>query len=389
MFHRVIEVFTKNGEDNVFASLIFQPAEVCFLLDQNDSSAMSRFMNTVKFLKKRIAGIKVIYKEINFSKMLVIDKDLEALLDGAIIDIGGGEDRIKLPLLNYSLSHNLAICYFDMENESIIMMNSKEEIKDVKFPELTIADIIQLSGGELYQIKQEDLPQPSLHHKMIMKTALHNIKAWNGFSDYLSYVFSHYANGSLKVENAPMKIKDANGHTRSCDKAIFSQLTTNGILRNVHMKNNRLSFEVADDSVLNLMVRVGDVLEEYLYFELIQSKCFDEIVLSGKIDWSNYQSYTITVENEIDLIARRGRQLFFISCKSGVIKNEYINEIIVMAKRFGTAECVAVLATMDILEENGEVIKERCRYMDCLLIDGKDIEKKRAIRCLKSRFKEA
>lgn len=387
MFHRVIEVFTKNGEDNVFASLIFQPQEVCFLLDQNDPSAMPRFMNTAQFLKRKIEGIKVTCREIDFGKMLVIDKALEALLDGAVLDIGGGEDRIKLPLLNYSLSHNLAICYFDMENESIIMMNTKEEIKDVKFPVLSIEEIIQLAGGELYQVNPQDLPQQSHHHKAIMRIALHNIKAWNGFSDYLSYVFSHYAKGSLKVENAPMKIRDTNGHTRNCDKAIFSQLTTNGILKNVHMKNNRLTFEVADDSVLNLMVRVGDVLEEHLYFELVQSKCFDEVVLSGKIDWSNHQSYAITVENEIDLIARRGRQIFFISCKSGVIKNEYINEIIVMAKRFGTAECVAVLATMDVLEENGEVIKERCRYMDCLLIDGKDIEKKRAIRCLRSRFK--
>lgn len=387
MYERVIEVFTKNGEDNIYATLIFQPKEVCFLIDQNDASAKAQFLNTAAFLKQKVEGIHVTCREIDFKKILVIDDDLKAILNDAILDLGGGEDRIKIPLLNYFLTNHLAVCYFDMENETLMMMNTDESMKQLELPELTLADIIQLAGGELYLLKAQDLPLQSDHHKKILKIALHNIKSWNNFSDYLSYVFSHYANESLGVEKAPMKIRDANGHMRMCDKNIFSQLTIQGILKNVYMKNNQVSFEVSDDSILNLLTRVGDILEEHIYFEFVQSKCFDEVVLSAKIDWSNNLKYAIKVENEIDLIARKGRQIFFISCKSGSLKNENIHEIVLMAQRFGTAECVPVLATMDILEENGEVLKERCRYMNCLLIDGKDIEKKRVMRCMKTRFK--
>ena len=55
----------------------------------------------------------------------------------------------------------------------------------------------------------------------------------------------------------------------------------------------------------------GHVLELYLYLLALESQLFDECMVGGEIDWNGIFPEADNVQNEIDVILRKGRSIVY------------------------------------------------------------------------------
>ena len=154
---------------------------------------------------------------------------------------------------------------------------------------------------------------------------------------------------------------------------MFNILAKIGALINLEIYDDRICFNYYDETIENLINQQGSFLEVYTYLQLYNSKQFDEIKINTIIDWDKDDENKII--NEVDVIARIDRKLYFISCKTSELKTEYLNEIYVITKRFGLKESFPVIVTTTDIDERTSLIYERARKLDCIIIDKDDIKK--------------
>lgn len=154
---------------------------------------------------------------------------------------------------------------------------------------------------------------------------------------------------------------------------MFNTLAKIGALINLEIYDERICFNYYDETIENLINQQGSFLEVYTYLQIYNSKQFDEIKINTIIDWDKDDENKII--NEVDVIARIGRKLYFISCKTSELKTEYLNEIYVITKRFGLKESFPVIVTTTDIDERTSLIYERARKLDCIIIDKDDIKK--------------
>uniref|UniRef100_UPI00320B2FE9 Card1-like endonuclease domain-containing protein n=1 Tax=Thomasclavelia spiroformis TaxID=29348 RepID=UPI00320B2FE9 len=163
------------------------------------------------------------------------------------------------------------------------------------------------------------------------------------------------------------------GRKIKADISMFNTLAKIGALINLEIYDDRICFNYYDETIENLINQQGSFLEVYTYLQLYNSKQFDEIKINTIIDWDKDDENKII--NEVDVIARIGRKLYFISCKTSELKTEYLNEIYVITKRFGLKESFPVIVTTTDIDERTSLIYERARKLDCIIIDKDDIKK--------------
>jgi len=377
---KIIEIFTDSLEDNIYAALVFKPEQVIFLIDANDEEMNIKFQNTSNFLKRRIAHIIIKKVKVDYFRILEINNELVSLIDkNTCIDITGGEDRIKIPLLKYAIDNNLKCCYLDAENEKIIILNndSTNSFDMVKFNKLNMKQILYLAGALSYngnyQVDPIDIP----YVDEIVELALNDIDRWKRFSFYMGNIYSKYGIGN-KVKLVPYHLNIGN-KKYSIDISLMKSLSQIGAIKNLIISQNAVSFRYYDKNIRKLINQQGNVLEVYTYLKLYDSNMFEEVAISTIIDWNQNDKNEHKVLNEIDVLARRGRVLYFISCKATELKPEYLNEIIILTKRFGSEESIPVIITTDDINEEQSLIFDRAKKLNCIIVDKDDIKNDRMI----------
>lgn len=371
---QLLEIFTDSLEDNIYASMVFSPLKVTFLVDHDDD-LIQKAKYTAVFLENKCQGMNVEIVEIDFSSIFVIDEKLHQIIkDVDCIDITGGEDRIKVPLLKYAIEHQIQCSYLDIENENIILLNNDNQNTywTISFDKLDIEQILYLAGATSFVGNQD-------FHKIINNSfidqvvvlALKDANRWKRFSRYISYINAKYSNYYGDID-APRSIK-LDGRKIKADISMFNTLAKIGALINLEIYDDRICFNYYDETIENLINQQGSFLEVYTYLQLYNSKQFDEIKINTIIDWDKDDENKII--NEVDVIARIGRKLYFISCKTSELKTEYLNEIYVITKRFGLKESFPVIVTTTDIDERTSLIYERARKLDCIIIDKDDIKK--------------
>lgn len=380
MVKRVIEIFTDSGEDNIYASLFYKPEETIFFVDKDDYDCVPRLEHTIRYLKERLPQTVFTYQLLDFSNVLNIDDKMVSLLKDSIVDVSGGEDRVVFPLIKWALKNNVQCTYIDMENQIMFnLSDDKKLIEPLVWNRLSIEDIVYLAGGVLKVGFYEESPKNTNDTKKLIQYALKNMEKWNTFSNYFAYIYSNFGNHN-QVRNANMNVQGATVLKKNKVNLIretLRDLVSMGVIDGLHIKNNNLNFNLKKMDLVPYITKAGDMLEMHIYFRILESGYFDEVKLSSKIEWAmkDFSEFNIPLLNEIDIIARRKAQLFFISCKSGNVEREHIDEIVLLAQRFGIDKTFPMIATTTNMHDN--YLLERSAMMGCIIIDGIDIKNNR------------
>ena len=99
--------------------------------------------------------------------------------------------------------------------------------------------------------------------------------------------------------------------------------------------------------------------------------------------WQGGDSQRSGVTNEIDVMAVRGTQPVFISCKTCEIKTEALNELAILRDRFGGKGSRAVIVTSAAGTKSRAVMRRRAAELDIEVIEWDDLPLDKLVERLK------
>ena len=111
----------------------------------------------------------------------------------------------------------------------------------------------------------------------------------------------------------------------------------------------------------------GNILEMMTYAAAMDCGCFRDGCTGVSLDWSEKKkSVSANPYNELDVVLMRGHIPCFVSCKSAEVENDYLYEIMIMARHYGGRYAVPALITATSCNA---YLHARAREMGIVLID--------------------
>ena len=301
---------------------------------------------------------KVIQKYKNIKINYVNVKKIEDYFnDDALIDVSA-KKYSSLVLYEKALKDNKTIIYFDEEEKSIKDYKLHQTITNKLF-KLNIEDIVTLSGGKIISTLHNPVKQKEtidLIYKTIDSTV-------NNYSEFISFV------------------SKINSYLNNCDNDSKHYYLNNETLNKIVNDNNYLKFKnldlfTIDNNVLTftnseiakLFTVSGTFLENYIYNKLIDSKKFDDVKMSVKIDFSNKQKVPVTCE--LDCLVLKDNNLLFTSIKSNKVEPDDLNEIKVHNLMFGNEYSKALICIYNELSENRPGVYAKAQELGVYVIEA-------------------
>ena len=181
-------------------------------------------------------------------------------------------------------------------------------------------------------------------------------------------------------EDIPLKLSNGlenefGGHSYDEIRRVINRIlnanqgmTGKCILRKANTQQG-IAVSLKSTAVKRLLEREGNALEQFTYFTM-RSLAFDDVKLSVSLAFAapdDFQDPDTDTTNEIDVIATKGMESYFVSCKQGWAKKEYLTEIKYFAEHLGVRG-KAILICSHKGEEKFQAVRRRADIMGVYFI---------------------
>ena len=337
----------KESLNNVMTSLTLDIDEVFFVyhhkVDKKDLYNVERVL-------KRNKEIVVHFKQLEDD-----EKEIEEILKNnpdIIVEVSAVK-YLSLLLFEYALENKMQIVYYDNEENCIKDYMTHQPV-DKEIYHLHIVDVMNLRGGELIS----NMHQP-IAEKITRKTIEELVET--NISHYSAFIHTIQKLNSRQIEKLKYEINEEN--------RLFIKNNYRYINKLIEFEDNILT--VRNDEYRKLISISGSFLENYLFNKLVESKYFDEVMMSVVIDFSSGNSKDI-VRCEIDSLVMYNNKLLFVSCKSNKASTDTLNEIYAHNSMFGNSLSDAVLVIVDDLSKYSPSIYAKAKELDIKIVDFTD-----------------
>lgn len=362
----LVELFDHHTiEKNVYQTFICDCDEVLFLslkkITEDERLALKHF------LLDQVSHVKQVhFRQISLDK---ITDDLNLFLtnyDSVTLDVFGGDSILAIFLYQYGLEKQLPIIAIDIEQgKQFKWKMGKVEKEELVIPNLTIEQLMALRGGKLLKSKQPfHTPKQIAAIKKLANFALTNPEEWLKVTQF----FASARTSNLHSETG--KELENNGKRYSYPKSIISLLTDADLLHIEEETSKQVSYTFSTPEAQLLCRSKGHILELYLYLLALESEYFDEYMIGAEIDWNGIFPEADNVQNEIDVVLRKGRSIVFISCKMTDLSVEAINELELYATHFAGESCLKLIVCSGKINP---VYINRCHEYGVLVIKNDQI----------------
>lgn len=362
----LVELFDHHTiEKNVYQTFICDCDEVLFLslkkITEDERLALKHF------LLDQVSHVKQVhFRQISLDK---ITDDLNLFLtnyDSVTLDVFGGDSILAIFLYQYGLEKQLPIIAIDIEQgKQFKWKMGKVEKEELVIPNLTIEQLMALRGGKLLKSKQPfHTPKQIAAIKKLANFALTNPEEWLKVTQF----FASARTSNLHSETG--KELENNGKRYSYPKSIIFLLTDADLLHIEEETSKQVSYTFSTPEAQLLCRSKGHILELYLYLLALESEYFDEYMIGAEIDWNGIFPEADNVQNEIDVVLRKGRSIVFISCKMTDLSVEAINELELYATHFAGESCLKLIVCSGKINP---VYINRCHEYGVLVIKNDQI----------------
>ena len=362
----LVELFDHHTiEKNVYQTFICDCDEVLFLslkkITEDERLALKHF------LLDQVSHVKQVhFRQISLDK---ITDDLNLFLtnyDSVTIDVFGGDNLLAMVLYQYALERNIPLLAMDVDHGlQYDWKLGKLEKKNLVVPTLTIQQLIALRGGKLLKSKQPfHTPKQIAAIKKLANFALTNPEEWLKVTQFFALA------KTSNIHSETGKVLENNGKRYYYPKSIISLLTDAGLLHIEEETSKHVSYTFSTPEAQLLCRSKGHILELYLYLLALESEYFDECMIGAEIDWNGIFPEADNVQNEIDVVLRKGRSIVFISCKMTDLSVEAINELELYATHFAGESCLKLIVCSGKINP---VYINRCHEYGVLVIKNDQI----------------
>ena len=357
----LVELFDHHTiEKNVYPAFVSDYDEILFLARKKISEEEK--LSLKHFLTKQVPRIKQVhFRQLSLENLA---ENLDTILTNdkqITFDVFGSDSLLALSLYQYALERKIQLLAMDVEHGlQYDWKFGKLEKKDLLVPTLTIQQLIALRGGKLLKSKQPfHTPKQITAIKKLANSALSNPEKWLKVTQF----FALAKTSNLHSETG--KVLENNGKRYSYPKSIISLLTDADLLHIEEETSNHVSYTFSTPEAQLLCRSKGHILELYLYLLAIESEYFDECMIGAEIDWNGIFPEVDNVQNEIDVVLRKGQSIIFISCKLTDLSVEAINELEVYANHFAGETCLKLIVCSGKINP---VYNHRCQEYGVLVI---------------------
>ena len=357
----LVELFDHHTiEKNVYQTFICDCDEVLFLslkkIAEDERLALKHF------LLDQVSHVKQVhFRQISLDK---ITDDLNLFLtnyDSVTLDVFGGDSILAIFLYQYGLEKQLPIIAIDIEQgKQFKWKMGKVEKEELVIPSLTIEQLMALRGGKLIKSKQPKYsPKQITTIKKLANYAILNPEEWYQITQF----FALAKTADFHAETA--KVLESNGKRYSYPESMIPLLTEANLIHIDAESSEHISYTFSSSEAQLLCRTKGHILELYLYLLAIESEYFDECMIGAEIDWNGIFPEVDNVQNEIDVVLRKGQSIIFISCKMTDLSVEAINELEVYANHFAGETCLKLIVCSGKINP---VYNHRCQEYGVLVI---------------------
>lgn len=357
----LIELYDRHTiEKNVYQTFICDCDEVLFLslkkIAEDERLALKHF------LLDQVSHVKQVhFRQISLDK---ITDDLNLFLtnyDSVTLDVFGGDSILAIFLYQYGLEKQLPIIAIDIEQgKQFKWKMGKVEKEELVIPNLTIEQLMALRGGKLIKSKQPKYsPKQITTIKKLANYAILNPEEWYQITQF----FALAKTADFHAETA--KVLESNGKRYPYPESMIPLLTEANLIHIDEKSSDHISYTFSSPEAQLLCRTKGHILELYLYLLAIESEYFDECMIGAEIDWNGIFPEVDNVQNEIDVVLRKGQSIIFISCKMTDLSVEAINELEVYANHFAGETCLKLIVCSGKINP---VYNHRCQEYGVLVI---------------------
>ena len=357
----LVELFDHHTiEKNVYQTFICDCDEVLFLSLKKITE--EERLSLKHFLLDQVSHVKQVhFRQISLDK---ITDDLNLFLtnyDSVTLDVFGGDSILAIFLYQYGLEKQLPIVAIDIEQgKQFKWKMGKVEKEELVIPGLTIEQLMALRGGKLIKSKQPKYsPKQMITIKKLANYAILNPEQWYQITQFFALA------KTIDFHAETVKVLESNGKRYSYPESMIPLLTEANLIHIDAESSDHISYTFSSPEAQLLCRTKGHILELYLYLLAIESEYFDECMIGAEIDWNGIFPEIDNVQNEIDVVLRKGQSIIFISCKMTDLSVEAINELEVYANHFAGETCLKLIVCSGKINP---VYNHRCQEYGVLVI---------------------
>ena len=357
----LVELFDHHTiEKNVYQTFICDCDEVLFLSLKKITE--EERLSLKHFLLDQVSHVKQVhFRQISLDK---ITDDLNLFLtnyDSVTLDVFGGDSILAIFLYQYGLEKQLPIVAIDIEQgKQFKWKMGKVEKEELVIPDLTIEQLMALRGGKLIKSKQPKYsPKQMITIKKLANYAILNPEQWYQITQFFALA------KTIEFHAETVKVLESNGKKYPYPESMIPLLTEANLIHIDEESSDHISYTFSSPEAQLLCRTKGHILELYLYLLAIESEYFDECMIGAEIDWNGIFPEVDNVQNEIDVVLRKGQSIIFISCKMTDLSVEAINELEVYANHFAGETCLKLIVCSGKINP---VYNHRCQEYGVLVI---------------------
>ncbi|MCR4928012.1 MAG: DUF1887 family protein, partial [Lachnospiraceae bacterium] len=376
----LIELYDEAPIENVLATEMFRPKEMVLLCPPEIEPERVLKASLEKYFRYRGCPVKLTVIPVSLIDAAKVAKRLKEVLKtrkDCAIDISGGTDAALFaagkvcgdtPVFTYSRKRNV---FYEISNAPF----AKSLPCSVR---LDARSCFLMAGGSLLPGREDNA---ILKQKLSRIDSLFDIffkykRIWGRQIEYIQKISSSEP-GALSA-GGPCQIKSDRGEI-TVSKDLLNDLSKAGLIRDLAITEaddaeaEKLSFSFADETERFWLRDIGAVLELQVYKTAIRSQLFNDVVLSAVVNWEGGDSQRNAVTNEIDVMAVAGINPLFISCKTGDIRTEALNELAILRDRFGGKNARAMIVTSKSLSGHSPV-RKRSTELNIEVVDAEELK---------------
>ena len=348
----LIELYDERPVENVLSTEVFRPDRTVFLCSFEIAKNRSMQKKLKAYFRHRGLETELLFIKTDLYHTQRIKKELSSIIHtypNCAIDITGGTDA-ALFAAGMLCAEEEGVSVFTYSRKQNTFYNIHNAPYADRLPcevQYGIEDCFLMAGGDEKQGRVDNrlLKDYVAQFSDFFALFLKHKSEWGRLIHYIQRA-SHIDRKmpmSLFV-SAGYTVKGERGYITVPEAPLYD-LQKLGWIQNLEIvKKKSVSFSFADEQIRTWLRDIGSVLELYVYRVCVDTGLFHEVKTSVIVDWEGTFRRD-SVSNEIDVIAMRGISPVFISCKTGAITTEALNELAVLRDRFGGNIAKAVIVT--------------------------------------------
>ncbi len=376
----LIELYDERPLENVLGAETFRPERVVYICPPEIAGNRRVHRRLRNYFARR--GLTT---ELVFIQAGMYDADgLLELLRGAVrqypgcaLDITGGTDDALFAAGLLSAGTDVPVFTYSRKMNSFYNIRSAPFASELKCGvKFSVEDFFAMAGGDLRRGRVDNgvLEDYMGDIEPFFRLYMANRRQWTKTVSYIQRI----APGS---QEGPAPLSVSGGYTLKAERGYVSapaealrSMEKIGFIRGLKIVPEKsVSFRFRDAVVRTFLRDVGAVLELYVYKACLDTGLFDDVRLSAVVDWEGDDGRT-AVSNELDVVCTRGVIPVFISCKTGEVHTEALNELAVLRDRFGGEMARAAIVTAT---KGGSPTRSRAHELGIDVIDLNDLTKGR------------